>query len=215
MEELWSGNETASTSGTNITLTKKWTDYDAISFEITNTSPYYSYPMILTKDIEVNQRTIQIGYNSFAAVITFLTDTTAKIEAATSDRNTIYKKIYGIKFGGGGGSSEVNYSTAEQVVGTWIDGKPIYQRTLQVDQSIHTYTGGWSEKDLGIVASDYDINMIIKCFLWCVDNTNASTKGCVQPEWTRILNGTIRVSMPQGWNANAKSITLQYTKTTD
>lgn len=31
--------------------------------------------------------------------------------------------------GAGGGSSEHNYSTTEQVVGTWIDGKPLYQLT--------------------------------------------------------------------------------------
>jgi len=30
----------------------------------------------------------------------------------------------------GGGSSGHNYSTTEQVIGTWIDGKPIYQRVI-------------------------------------------------------------------------------------
>ena len=40
--------------------------------------------------------------------------------------------IYGHKFtGGGGGSSQESYSTTEQVVGTWIDGKPIYRIVLQ------------------------------------------------------------------------------------
>lgn len=34
--------------------------------------------------------------------------------------------------GGGGGS--VNYSTTEQVVGTWIDGKPLYQITVNTGQ---------------------------------------------------------------------------------
>jgi hypothetical protein len=33
--------------------------------------------------------------------------------------------------GGGGGSSGHNYSTTEQVVGTWIDGKPIYEKTYE------------------------------------------------------------------------------------
>ena len=33
---------------------------------------------------------------------------------------------------GGGGS--VNYSTTEQVVGTWIDGKPLYQITVNMGQ---------------------------------------------------------------------------------
>lgn len=33
-------------------------------------------------------------------------------------------------FGGGGSENNV-YSTEEQVVGTWIDGKPLYRRTFQ------------------------------------------------------------------------------------
>lgn len=127
----------------------------------------------------------------------------------------IYIDVYKTVNRSSSSKSFVNYSTDEQMIGTWIDGKPIYQKTWQVDQSIHTYSPSWSEKDLGIAVSDYDINMIVKCFLWCVDNTDASTKGCIQPEWTRIANGSIHVSMPSGWNANVKSITIQYTKTTD
>ena len=30
----------------------------------------------------------------------------------------------------GGSNNGINYSTAEQVVGTWIDGKPLYQKTF-------------------------------------------------------------------------------------
>lgn len=33
---------------------------------------------------------------------------------------------------GGGGGSSVSYSTEEQAVGTWIDGKPMYQKTITV-----------------------------------------------------------------------------------
>lgn len=33
---------------------------------------------------------------------------------------------------GGGGGSSVSYSTEEQVVGTWIDGKPLYQKTIKI-----------------------------------------------------------------------------------
>lgn len=34
--------------------------------------------------------------------------------------------------GGGGGSSSHNYSTNEQVIGTWIDGSTVYEKTLNV-----------------------------------------------------------------------------------
>lgn len=31
---------------------------------------------------------------------------------------------------GGGGGSTHDYSTTEQVVGTWIDGKPLYEKVI-------------------------------------------------------------------------------------
>lgn len=37
----------------------------------------------------------------------------------------------GITYGGSGTSLD-NYSTKEQVVGTWIDGKPLYQKTIKI-----------------------------------------------------------------------------------
>lgn len=37
--------------------------------------------------------------------------------------------------GGGGGSSSHNYSTTEQVIGTWIDGKPLYEKTFSYTPS--------------------------------------------------------------------------------
>ena len=32
--------------------------------------------------------------------------------------------------GGGSGGSSHNYSTTEQIVGTWIDGSPVYEKTI-------------------------------------------------------------------------------------
>lgn len=43
---------------------------------------------------------------------------------------------------GGGGGSTHNYSTDEQIVGTWIDGKPLYEKTLYWDNTIHTFVTG-------------------------------------------------------------------------
>lgn len=223
---LWEGSQSITQYSVPFTIPDigmaELNKYDAFAFEFYNSYSISRFGIMLTSFIKNHKDTdvtLAPDPTDSANPLLIHYDSTNDVLKAfgTTAHGYTLTKVTGIKYGNGGGSSSssLNYSTDEQVVGTWIDGKPIYQRTLQVDQSIHTYTGGWSEKDLGIVASDYDINMIIKCFLWCVDNTDASTKGCVQPEWTRILNGTIRVSMPQGWNANAKSITLQYTKTTD
>ena len=44
-----------------------------------------------------------------------------------------YMTIYAYEIDGSGGGSSVNYSTSEQVIGTWIDGKPLYQKTYELN----------------------------------------------------------------------------------
>jgi len=40
---------------------------------------------------------------------------------------------------GKGGSGGINYSTDEQIIGTWIDGKPIYQKTVKFENQTLAY----------------------------------------------------------------------------
>ena len=54
--------------------------------------------------------------------------------------------------GGGGGSSEEIYSTEETRIGTWIDGKPLYQRTWIA----HSAATGQVWTETGIVIEDLD-----------------------------------------------------------
>lgn len=53
-----------------------------------------------------------------------------------------------VEVGGGGGSEDV-YSTEETIIGTWIDGKPLYRITALV-----TIPGSW-EKILDIPTIEY------------------------------------------------------------
>lgn len=108
----------------------------------------------------------------------------------------------------GGGSSGHNYSTTEQVIGTWIDGKPLYEKTLDFSSSPKTLTrNSWTR--LGI--SDLDIKTIVDvtaindagdCFKML-----AGSKGSYSD--TEILNGLTSRDI------TAYFIVLQYTKTTD
>ena len=41
---------------------------------------------------------------------------------------------------GSGGVSEINYSTTEHVIGTWIDGKPLYEKTIDFGTLPNTTT---------------------------------------------------------------------------
>ena len=51
--------------------------------------------------------------------------------------DTALYSINGIKYGGGGGSDQ-SYTTYERQIGTWIDGKPLYQVTQVYDKTTIT-----------------------------------------------------------------------------
>ena len=60
--------------------------------------------------------------------------------------------VKGIKFGGS--NSGHNYSTSEQIVGTWIDGSPIYERTYT---NINLTHNTWNNDILGTSGSGITI----------------------------------------------------------
>ena len=55
------------------------------------------------------------------------------IGASVTDDSVNNKTVVNITGGGGG----VHYSTTEQVIGTWIDGKPLYQNTVNVPNPVN------------------------------------------------------------------------------
>lgn len=131
---------------------------------------------------------------------------------AEIDINGTTQDVYAPSGGGGGGS--VNYSLSEQVVGTWIDSKPVYQKTLvgmNVLSSHMVFAHGINA--LGVlVKSD--------CILRADDNSYqipASTdQNNIEFEVTPtnieiwINNDFLNLLGNGGY-----VITLQYTKTTD
>lgn len=112
------------------------------------------------------------------------------------------------------GNPNVHYSTNEQVIGTWIDGKPLYQKTFPTTYTANgTYT---------IDISSLSIDLICNSF-----GEYQRSNG----EWTEFNHyaantyyGELRVSATQvrmflqlpDANPNGKQFfTIQYTKTTD
>lgn len=105
----------------------------------------------------------------------------------------------------------LNYSTDEQIIGTWIDGKPLYQRAI-LGENVQSW-GAWV--DTGIVIPNVDIFM-------------TGDKGIVDPtDWdfiedridVGIVDSTGMVRVKQGISANSVYfsyyVTVRYTKTTD
>ena len=113
--------------------------------------------------------------------------------------------------GGGGGS--MNYSTDEQVVGTWIDGKPLYQKTFTMTFNV---ADQWIEQNHGISNLDTVVEMkgVVtdttspSANFYSADGYYGGTRGkCL------FANGTTIQLYTNG--GNKAYITMRYTKTTD
>lgn len=95
------------------------------------------------------------------------------------------------------------YSTEEQIVGTWIDGKPIYERVF-TDVNVSLATADW-----------HYVNVTIDNFKFVIDSFGFDgTYQCFKPFGASNNNNQL------WWRHNNVNntiniITVQYTKTTD
>ena len=119
----------------------------------------------------------------------------------------------------GQGGLAHHYSTSEKIIGTWIDGKPLYEITLQGTTSNTNVS-----QILDIVANN--INMIISC------EGKVGWKNSDGDTATRNLNGYVDSNTYGDWGTNSANtyliimygnymknqnyiLTVRYTKTTD
>ena len=118
--------------------------------------------------------------------------------------------------GGGGGSGET-YSTTEQIIGTWTNGKPIYSKTIKTENLI---LSGWQYINHGIS----NIEEVIKAFgsLKRVSDGHFCCIPCCRPvtaDGIMIVISATQIEYINTWiatNDNTDvSFTLYYTKTTD
>lgn len=114
---------------------------------------------------------------------------------------------------GGGGGSSINYSLTEQVVGTWINSKPVYQKTFYSTSALSAY--------VAITHGIANLGLVIKteCVIRAsnlsnqipilTDQNNAEV--VITPTKIEIYLNNDFVSVCNG----GYIVTLQYTKTTD
>lgn len=113
---LWSGAETPRYPTTyTANLTHSYNNYDFIVFDGIETDNNYQMHYVLSvNDIIENELYIQTGDENSGFVITFLDDTSIKLEAYQSSHATTYTKITGLKFCGT--LAPMIYSTEEREV---------------------------------------------------------------------------------------------------
>lgn len=150
-------------ANTTITLYDAWTNYDELRIycywkEKTVTPNYYSHRamMTLTK-ATLNWSLSELGqtgtyrglcdllgsydqdgvYSSWEICATTTNSITCMVKRVGrwSADACVIKEIYGITYGSGGiNSTAQKYSYLEHVIGYWVDGSPVYEKTIHIPQ---------------------------------------------------------------------------------
>lgn len=128
---LWSGSETPSPVGTQITLSDNISNYDEIVFVMD--TDYVGSNSFLVSQLTIGETYIATIYapSNYGAYWSYDSDTTVTIKSQASASLKTYTKVIGIKYGNGTQTFHT-YSTAEKIVGEWIDGSALYEKTVQV-----------------------------------------------------------------------------------
>ena len=119
-----------------------------------------------------------------------------------------------------------NYATTERVVGTWIDGKPLYEITIEINAPQVSSDG--TEKSVnGVISSNVDFAFIVGAYakynvspyytVWTMPYYNNSMRYI--KSFTQIQDGTTRIwqiaSNGTAYNSCICYLIIRYTKTTD
>ena len=121
--------------------------------------------------------------------------------------NAMLGNISGNRDENGNSSISNNYSTDEQVVGTWIDGKPLYQKTLTTTTTIPT-SASW----VNITIPDSNIETLIDIELSAHSGDMMLT--AAKADVIMINSTTVQIQQRQSASLTftIDGITLRYTK---
>ena len=152
-DTIWSGSETTSAWVSPIILDDlPLDDYDMLSIQVNGTHQLVMVNQIPTGD---SGGSINIGLGGFmrnddaiATMQIFLNRTGNTLRIFTGTGNSAnLTKIAGIKFANAK-ANPMCYAEVEREVGTWIDGKPLYQRTFNLSSTTFS-DNAWTNNVLG------------------------------------------------------------------
>lgn len=115
-------------------------------------------------------------------------------------------------------SLDIPFSTTEQRIGTWIDGKPLYRKTIKIQNTALV------DGDNNIAHGISNLNQCIKTelakngshiFPYFNYNSNNQTLSMTMISHVNSTNITIRLMNDSWGSGNTWYVTLYYTKTTD
>lgn len=104
------------------------------------------------------------------------------------------------------------YSTDEKIVGVWIDGKPLYQKTFDMGNNKAISYTAWTSS--GITSASIDLDRIVAIFAASTDQTVIASgiATCIK---AHVDNGIIQLQTVANYSDETRYFTMQYTKTTD
>lgn len=109
---------------------------------------------------------------------------------------------------------DTDYSTTEKIVGTWIDGKPIYQKTItgNTGSGNHSWNINVPDMEQAISISGYLISGELSDTLIPVGFYSNATNGFFSA-MVNATDKTILLRKPSNYDNKQAYITIQYTKT--
>lgn len=98
-----------------------------------------------------------------------------------------------------------HYSTDEQIIGTWVDGSTLYEKTFDLGSNVDISNAQWTSSGITIL----NLNKIIEA-----KSTNSA--GTFYPLMAYHTNGAVNLlACRDSQPASSRWLILQYTKTTD
>ena len=213
------GNFTGLTTSVQINLLDDFTSYDIIGFYIyanRDGNKRYLYREITKEQLLMVQNSNELdtvslcwGYSNTDDYCDICNNSTSR-QLICHIKKQIITKVVGIKY-----INENQYSTEEQLVGTWIDGKPLYQKTLVKTGVVNTNTTYFNDELPNV---DY-IQKISASFNTNIARYESEYTNINDDKLQLIVNATDNVggvfTLFKNITVSEMYVTVQYTKTTD
>lgn len=116
-----------------------------------------------------------------------------------------------LELGSGGGSASEDYSTEEQVIGTWIDGKPIYRQIIFL-QTINLSVGTWNS-----LFTIQNFDQLVKCQIISHNKSQYNALPSSTMDIKVTDGGVLAIAIGDSWFSSIEELYcfVEYTKTTD
>ena len=183
-----------------LTASKEHASLDKI--DVTNISSIFTKLKKYPYEFEINS-SLQLASIDGVKIADNNNDGTVTL---TQDQyNSILNRLSALENNSNNTNTNENYSTEEQVIGTWIDGKNIYRMVVEFPNKISLTSNSWTT----ITISNLNAEKIISC------NMIGANNGMAIPIACQAIEDGISVLNERNATYSVSGIILEYTKTTD